>query len=104
MCSSSQRICRFRRKSLPKYIKYNTAQPAAATAIQMTAQSGSTRYGENLGSIHAAAAANAIAHRRSANREIHRLQSKGYVAAACTRTGTLMVDPKTHQRVTVKLA
>jgi hypothetical protein len=49
-------------------------------------------------------AANAIAHRRSANGEIHRLQSKGYVGAACTRTGTLMVDPKTHQRVTVKLA
>ena len=45
----------------------------------------------------------AIAQRQSATRQIHRLQSKGYVAAACTRQGTLMVDPKTHQHVTVKL-
>ena len=49
-------------------------------------------------------AANAIAQRQSASREIHRLQQKGYVAAACTREGTLMVDPKTRQRLTVKLA
>ena len=49
-------------------------------------------------------AANASAQRQSATRQIHRLQSKGYVAAACTRQGTLMVDPKTHQHVTVKLA
>jgi hypothetical protein len=48
-------------------------------------------------------AANASAQRLSANRQIHRLQQKGYVAAACTRKGTLMVDPKTHQHVTVKL-
>lgn len=47
--------------------------------------------------------ANASAQRQSADRQIHRLQSKGYVAAACTRKGTLMVDPQTHQRVTVKL-
>jgi hypothetical protein len=32
-----------------------------------------------------------------------RLESEGYVPAACTREGTLMVNPKTHQRVTVKL-
>ena len=49
-------------------------------------------------------AANASAQRQSAGRRIHRLQSKGYVAAACTREGTLMVDPKTHQHVTVKVA
>lgn len=48
-------------------------------------------------------AANASAW-QSATRQIHRLQLKGYVAAACTREGTLMVDPKTHQHVTVKLA
>ena len=48
--------------------------------------------------------ANAGAHGQSATRQIHRLQAKGYVAAACTREGTLMVDPKTHQHVTVKLA
>ena len=33
---------------------------------------------------------------------MHRLEAQGYVAAACTRQGTLMVDPKTGQRVTVK--
>ena len=48
--------------------------------------------------------ANASARGQSTTRQIHRLQSKGYVAAACTREGTLMVDPKTHHRVTVKLA
>jgi hypothetical protein len=32
-----------------------------------------------------------------------RLESEGYVPTACTRQGTLMVNPKTHQRVTVKL-
>jgi hypothetical protein len=49
-------------------------------------------------------AATASAQAQNATRQIHRLQSKGYVAAACTREGTLMVDPKTHQHVTVKLA
>jgi CTP-dependent riboflavin kinase len=49
-------------------------------------------------------AANASVNEQSATRQIHRLQSKGYVAAACTREGTLMVDPKSHQHVTVKLA
>jgi hypothetical protein len=32
-----------------------------------------------------------------------RLESEGYVATACTREGTLMVNPKTHRRVTAKL-
>jgi hypothetical protein len=32
-----------------------------------------------------------------------RLESEGYVPTACTRQGTLMVNPKTHRRVTVKL-
>jgi hypothetical protein len=49
-------------------------------------------------------AANASSQRQSATRQIHRLQSRGYVAAACTRQGTLMVDPQTHQHVTVKVA
>ena len=49
-------------------------------------------------------AANASAQGQIAARQIHRLLQKGYVAAACTRKGTLMVDPKTHQHVTVKLA
>jgi CTP-dependent riboflavin kinase len=49
-------------------------------------------------------AANASAQAQNATRQIHRLQSEGYIAAACTREGTLMVDPKTHQHVTVKLA
>ena len=49
-------------------------------------------------------AANASVQGRIATRQIHRLQQKGYVAAACTREGTLMVDPETHQHVTVKLA
>jgi hypothetical protein len=49
-------------------------------------------------------AANASAQRQNAARQIHRLQQKGYLAAACTRKGTLMVNPKTLQHVTVKLA
>lgn len=49
-------------------------------------------------------AANANAQGQIAAQQIHRLLLKGYVAAACTREGTLMVDPKTHQHVTVKLA
>jgi hypothetical protein len=32
-----------------------------------------------------------------------RLESEGYVPTACTREGTLMVNPTTHRRVTVKL-
>lgn len=34
---------------------------------------------------------------------IFRLESDGYVAVACTRQGTLMVNPKTNRRVTVRL-
>jgi len=33
-----------------------------------------------------------------------RLESEGYVAVACTRQGTLLVNPKTSRRVTGKLA
>ena len=32
------------------------------------------------------------------------LESKGYVATACTRKGTLMIDPKTGRHLTVELA
>jgi hypothetical protein len=39
----------------------------------------------------------------TATNQIQRLESKGYIATACTRAGTLMVNPNTHQRVTVKL-
>jgi hypothetical protein len=34
-------------------------------------------------------------------RQMHRLEAKGYVAASCTREGTLMIDPRTGQHVTV---
>jgi hypothetical protein len=40
----------------------------------------------------------------TAMRQTHHLQSAGYVATACTRDGTLMVNPKTHRHVIVKLA
>jgi hypothetical protein len=40
----------------------------------------------------------------AATLQMHRLESKGYVAAACTREGTLMVDQKTGRHVTVKVA
>jgi hypothetical protein len=46
------------------------------------------------------AAANALA----GSRQIHRLEAHGYVASACTRKGTLMVNPNTGQRVTVNPA
>ena len=39
----------------------------------------------------------------AATHEMGRLESKGYIPTACTRAGTLMVNPKTHQRVTVTL-
>jgi hypothetical protein len=36
--------------------------------------------------------------------QMHRLEAKGYIATACTREGTLMVDPTTGRHVTVRLA
>jgi hypothetical protein len=44
---------------------------------------------------------NAAAHALAGSRQMHRLEAHGYVASACTRTGTLMVNPNTGQRVTV---
>lgn len=38
-----------------------------------------------------------------ATHQMDRLESKGYIATLCTSAGMLMVNPKTHQRVTVKL-
>lgn len=34
--------------------------------------------------------------------EMFRLESEGYVAAGCTTEGTVMVNPKTRHKVTVK--
>ena len=39
----------------------------------------------------------------TAAHRMDRLESRGYVPAQCTPTGTLMVNPRTHRRVTVKL-
>jgi hypothetical protein len=35
--------------------------------------------------------------------EIFRLESEGYVEEACTREGTMFVNPRTGHRVTLKL-
>jgi hypothetical protein len=48
--------------------------------------------------------ANAAAHALAGSRQMHRLEAHGYVASACTRKGTLMVNPNTGQRVTVNPA
>jgi hypothetical protein len=40
----------------------------------------------------------------SAAQQMHRLEFEGYVASACTRKGTLMVNPTTHRRITVAVA
>ena len=48
--------------------------------------------------------ANAAAHALAGSGQLHRLEAQGYVPEACTRRGTLMVDPKTGRRVTVKAA
>ena len=48
--------------------------------------------------------ANAAAHAVAGSRQMHRLEAHGYVASACTRKGTLMVNPSTGQRVTVNPA
>ena len=48
--------------------------------------------------------ANAAAHALAGSRQMHRLEARGYVALACTRKGTLMVNPNTGQRVTVNPA
>jgi hypothetical protein len=40
----------------------------------------------------------------AATLQMHRLEAKGYIATACTREGTLMVDPTTGRHVTVRLA
>ena len=47
---------------------------------------------------------NAAAHTLAGSRQMHRLEAHGYVASACTRKGTLMVNPTTGQRVTVNPA
>jgi CTP-dependent riboflavin kinase len=49
-------------------------------------------------------AAHATTRLVAATRLIHRLESQGYVAAACTRRGTLMVDQATGRHMIVKLA
>jgi predicted metal-binding membrane protein len=48
--------------------------------------------------------ANAAAPALAGSRQMHRLEAHGYVASACTRKGTLMVNPNTGQRVTVNPA
>ena len=48
--------------------------------------------------------ANAAANALAGSRQMHRLEARGYVASACTREGTLMVNPNTGQRVTVNPA
>jgi hypothetical protein len=48
--------------------------------------------------------ANAAPHALAGSRQMHRLEAHGYVAAACTRKGTLMVNPNTGRRVTVNPA
>ena len=50
------------------------------------------------------AGANAAAHALTATDQMHRLEVQGYIAAACTSRGTLMIDSKTGRRVTVKPA
>jgi hypothetical protein len=40
----------------------------------------------------------------TATHRMVRLESRGYIAVLCTPAGTLMVNPKTHERVTVTLA
>jgi hypothetical protein len=47
---------------------------------------------------------NAAAHALAGSRQMHRLEAHGYVPLACTRRGTLMVNPNTGQRVTVNPA
>ena len=47
---------------------------------------------------------NARADALAGSRQMHRLEARGYVASACTRTGTLMVNPNTGQRLTVNAA
>jgi hypothetical protein len=42
--------------------------------------------------------------RQTASLQIDRLESQGYIASSCTREGTLMVNPKTRRRVTVRYA
>jgi hypothetical protein len=48
--------------------------------------------------------ANAAANALAGSRQMHRLEAHGYVALACTRNGTVMVNPNTGQRVTVNPA
>jgi hypothetical protein len=49
------------------------------------------------------AGAHAATRLATATLRIHRLESEGYVAAACMRKGTLMFNPTTGRRVTVNL-
>jgi len=71
---------------------------------------GATSGGRTVSLSQPAHADFVVAHRtgttrfdRSVGAEVvmFRLDSDGYVAVACTRQGTLMVNPKTHRRVTV---
>jgi hypothetical protein len=48
--------------------------------------------------------ANVAANALAGSRQMHRLEAHGYLASACTRKGTLMVNPNTGQRVTVNPA
>lgn len=47
---------------------------------------------------------NAPANALAGSRQMHRLEAHGYVASACTRKGTRMVNPNTAQRVIVNPA
>ena len=48
--------------------------------------------------------ANAAAHTLAGSHQMQQLEAHGYVVSACTRKGTLMVNPSTGQRVTVNPA
>jgi len=62
---------------------------AAACAVPIAAHGTATNAAENA---------------LAGSRQMHRLEAHGYVASACTRKGTLMVNPNTGQRVTVNPA
>ena len=72
-----------------RIIAVSTVAVAAAWAVPLTAHG---------------TGANAAAHAVAGSRQMHRLEAHGYVASACTRKGTLMVNPSTGQRVTVNPA
>ena len=73
--------------------------PIAAVIVALAAAAtGSARLATASPGAHVSTRAQA------ATLEMHHLQSAGYIATACTREGTLMVNPKTHRRTTVRYA